>query len=95
MVHVPPLDPSLKGKNVQVKFFDANMQEEHIVSYDTYIHHHFMEIANDLLDQDETGQKLFEVLKNTKKVKYDPYLDAPSNGEQDSSLEDEEMGQSP
>ena len=27
-VHVPPLDPSLKGKNMQVKFFNADMQEE-------------------------------------------------------------------
>ena len=27
-VHIPPLDPSLKGKNMQVKFFDADMQEE-------------------------------------------------------------------
>ena len=54
-----------------------------------------MEIANNLLDQDETGQKLFEVLENTKKVKYDPYLNAPSDGEQDSSLEDEEKGCSP
>ena len=81
---------------MQVKFFDADMQEEHIVSYDTYIHRHFMEIANDLLDQDETGQKLFEVLKNAKKVNYNPYLDAPSDGEQDSSSEDEEMkGHSP
>ena len=50
-----------------------------------------MEITNDLLDQDETGQKLFEVLENAKKVNYDPYLDAPSDGEQDSSSEDEEM----
>ena len=80
---------------MQVKFFNADMQEEQIVSYNTYIHHHFMEIANDLFDQDETGQKLFKVLKNAKKVNYDPYLDAPSNGEQDSSFEDEEMGHSP
>ena len=71
------------------------MQEEQIVSYDTYIHCHFMEIANDLLDQDETGQKLVKVLKNASKVNYDPYLNAPSDGEQDSSSEDEEMGHSP
>ena len=38
-VHAPPLNPSLKGKNVQVKFFDTDMSEEEIVSYDTYIHH--------------------------------------------------------
>ena len=96
LVHVLPLDPSLKGKNVQVNFFDADMQEEHIVSYDTYIHRHFTEITNDLLDQDKTGQKLFKVLENARKVDYDPYLDAPSDGEQDSSLEDEEMkGRSP
>ena len=74
-----------------VKFFDADMQEEHIVSYDTYIHRCFMEIVNDLLDQDETEQKLFKVLENAKKVNYDPYLNAPSNSEQDSSSEDEEM----
>ena len=54
-----------------------------------------MEIANDLLDQDETGQKLLNVLENAKKVEYDPYLDAPSDGEQDSSSEDEEKGCSP
>ena len=79
-----------------VKFFDADMQEERIVSYDTYIHSHFTEIANDLLDQDKTGKKLLEVLKNAKKVDYDPYLNAPSDGEQDSSSEDEEMkGHSP
>ena len=76
---------------MQVKFFDADMQEERIVSYDTYIHCHFMEITNDLLDQDETGQKLFEVLENAKKVDYNPYLDASSDGEQNSSLENEEM----
>ena len=75
---------------MQVKFFDADMQEEHIVHYNTYIHRRFMEITNDLLDQDETGQKLFKVLKNAKKVDYDPYLDAPSDSEQDSSSEDEE-----
>ena len=95
-VHVPPLDPSLKGKNVQVKFFDTDMSEEQNVSLDTYLHCHFMEIANDLLDQDPSGQKLVKVLNNTKKVDtYDPYLDAPSDGEQDSSSEDEEEGQSP
>ena len=49
LVHAPPLDPSLKGKNVQVKFFDTDMSEEQIVSLDTYIHHQFMMIANDLL----------------------------------------------
>ena len=71
------------------------MSEEQIVSYDTYIHHHFIEISNDLLDQDPSGQKLLNVLKDTKKVDYDPYLNAPSDGEQDSSSEDEEMGCSP
>ena len=55
-----------------------------------------MEIANELLDQDESGQKLLEVLENAKKVDtYDPYLDAPSNSEQNSSSEDEEKGWSP
>ena len=88
-VHSAPLDPSLKEKNVQVKFFNTDMSEEHIVSYDTYIHHRFMEIGNDLLDQDPSGQKLLDVLKNAKKVEYNLYLDAPSNGEQDSSSEDE------
>ena len=70
------------------------MSKERIVSYDTYIHRCFMEISNDLLDQDLSGQKLLEVLENAKKVKYDPYLDAPSDGKQDSSLEDEEKGHS-
>ena len=27
-VHAPPLDPSLKGKNVWVKFFNTDMSEE-------------------------------------------------------------------
>ena len=45
LVHVPPLNPSLKGKNVQVKFFDTDMSEEQIVSLDTYLHCQFMEIA--------------------------------------------------
>ena len=94
-MHSAPLDPSLKGKNVWVKFFDTDMSEERIVSYDTYIHHHFMEIGNDLLDQDLSGQKLLKVLENAKKVDYNPYLDAPSDGEQDSSSEDEEKGCSP
>ena len=41
-------------------------------------------------------QKLVEILDNAKKVNtYDPYLDAPSNGEQDYSSEDEEEGQPP
>ena len=43
-----------------------------------------MILANELLDQDPSGSKLVEIL--------DPYLNAPSNGEQDSSSEDEEMG---
>ena len=54
-----------------------------------------MEIGNNLLDQDLSGQKLLNVLKNAKKIDYDPYLNALSDGEQDSSLEDEEKGHSP
>ena len=93
-MHAPPLDPSLKGKNVQVKFFDTDMSEEWTVSLDTYIHHQFLMIANDLLDQNPSGSKLDEILNGTKMVKdYNPYLDAPSDGEQDSS--DKEMGRSP
>ena len=96
LVHAPPLDPSLKGKNVWVKFFNTDMSEEQTVGLDTYIHHQFMIIANNLLDQDPSGSKLVEILNSTKMVKdYNPYLDAPSNGEQDSSFEDEEMGHSP
>ena len=37
-VHAPPLDPSLKGKNMSVKFFNTEMSEERIVSYNAYIH---------------------------------------------------------
>ena len=37
-VHLAPLDPSLKGKNVKVKFFNEDMSEEQIVSLNTYIH---------------------------------------------------------
>ena len=68
------------------------MSEDQIVSLDDYLQCHFMEIANDLLDQDPSGQKLVKVLDNAKKVECDPYLDAPSDGEQDSSSEDEEGG---
>ena len=87
LVHSPPLNPSLKGKNMQVKFFNTDMSEEQIVSYKTYIHHQFMEIANESLDHDPSGEHLMTM--------FDPYLDAPSDKEQDSSSEDEEKGRSP
>ena len=85
-VHLPPLNPSLKGKNMRVKFFNTDMCEERIVSYDTYIHCQFTEIINESLDQDPSGKHLLKM--------FDPYLDAPSDGEQDSSSEDEERGRS-
>ena len=63
------------------------------MSLDTYIHHQFMMITNNFLDQDSSGSKLVEILNGTKMVKtYNPYLDASSDGEQDSSNEDEEEG---
>ena len=80
-MHAPPLDPSLKGKNVWVKFFDTDMSKEKIVSYDTYIHCQFTEIVDKSLDQDPSGEHLTKM--------FNPYLDAPSNGEQDSSSEEE------
>ena len=61
LVHAPPLNPSLNGKNVQVKFFDTDMSEEQTVSLNTCIHCQFMMIANDLLDQDPSGSKLIDV----------------------------------
>ena len=82
-VHVAPLDPSLKGKNVLI--FDNVSGNK--VSLDTYIISHFTEILNESLDKDPSGSGLAKIL--------DPYLDAPSNGEQDSSSEDEEKGHSP
>ena len=85
-MHLPPLNPSLKGKNMQVKFFNTDMCKERIVSYDTYIHCQFTEIINESLDQDPSGKHLLKM--------FDPYLNAPSDGEQDSSSEDEERGHS-
>ena len=79
-VHKAPLDPSLKGKNVQI--FDNTLGDR--VSHRTYIISHFTEILNEYLDKDPSGSGLVKM--------FDPYLDAPSDGEQDSSLEDEEMG---
>ena len=57
------------------------------MSHCTYIISRFTEILNESLDKDPSGSGLVEML--------DPYLDAPSDGEQDSSLEDEEKGRSP
>ena len=76
-MHKAPLDPSLKGKNVQI--FD-NMSKDK-VSHCTYLISQFTEILNKSLDKDASGSGLVEI--------FNPYLDAPSNGEQDSSLEDE------
>ena len=54
------------------------------MSYDTYLHHQFIMIVNHLLDQDPSGAALAAA--------FDPFLDAPSDGEQDS---EEEEGWSP
>ena len=77
-MHTALLDPSLKGKNVQI--FDNMLKDK--VSHRTYIISRFTEILNVSLDKDPSGSGLVEM--------FDPYLDAPSDGEQDSS--DEEMG---
>ena len=79
-MHAAPLGPSLKGKNILI--FD-NMSGNK-VSLDTYIRSRFTEILNESLDKDPSGSGLAEIL--------DPYLNAPSNGEQDSSSKDEEKG---
>ena len=81
-MHKAPLDPSLKGKNVQI--FDNT--SKHKVSHCTYLISQFTEILNESLDKDPSGSGLVEI--------FNPYLDAPSNGEQDSS-KDEKMGCSP
>ena len=81
-VHMAPLDPSLKGKNVQI--FDNESKNK--VSHCTYIMSQFTEILNKSLDKDPSGSGLVKMLN--------PYLDAPSDGEQDSSSEDEEKGHS-
>ena len=82
LVHMAPLDPSLKGKNVQI--FDNTSKDK--VSHQTYIIFRFTEILNKSLDQDPSGSELVEM--------FDPYLNSPSDGEKDSSSEDEEMGRS-
>ena len=82
-VHTAPLDPSLKEKNVQI--FD-NMSWNK-VSHKTYLISQITEILNESLDKDPSGSGLVKI--------FDPYLDAPSDGEQDSSSEDEEKGCSP
>ena len=74
-VHVPPLNPSLKGKNERVKFFNADMQEERIVSYDTYLHCRFMEITNDLLEQ---GKSFLKYLKTPRRLIMTPTLMLPA-----------------
>ena len=77
-----PLDPSLKGKNIQI--FDNTSKDK--VSHRTYIISQFTEILNESLDKDPSGSGLVKM--------FDPYLNAPSDGEQDSSSEDEEKGRS-
>ena len=52
----------------------------------TYIHCQFTKIVNESLDQDPSGEHSSKM--------FNPYLNAPSNGEQDSSSEDEEKGHS-
>ena len=82
-MHTTPLDPSLKGKNVQI--FNNILKDK--VSRCTYIISQFTEILNESLDKDPSGSGLVEM--------FDPYLNAPSDSEQDSSSEDEEKGRSP
>ena len=109
-VHVAPLDPSLKGKNVVV-FSDAKIPRDEIVSNpvaengetlsipnpQAYNHNDvkvnpkhpgawFYQLLMDSYKQDPSGEHF--------KQTFDLYLDAPSDGEQDSSS-DEEMGRSP
>ena len=82
-MHKAPLDSSLKGKNVQI--FNNMLKDK--VSHQTYIISRFTEILNKSLGKDPSGSGLVEM--------FDPYLNAPSNGEQDSSSEDKEKVCSP
>ena len=98
-VHQAPLDPSLKGKNVKV-FEDLNpiagngaplfidsVSGNGPVDIKVNAAHpraHFYKLLIDSLDQDPSG-KLFQ-------AQFDPYLNAPSDGEQSS---EEEEGRSP
>ena len=110
-VHMAPLDPSLKGKNIVV-FRDDKIPKEDMVSnpidaesretlfipdpQDCYNHDNikvnpkhpiapFYQLLMDCYEQDPSGESFKRII--------DPYLNAPSDGEQDSS--DEEMGCSP
>ena len=109
-VHMAPLDPSPKGKNVIV-FADVKIPDEvsnpiDVKSGETlfipnpqgnYDHEDikvnprhprawFYQLLMDSDEQDRSGDHFKQTI-------IDPYLDAPSDGEQD--LSDEEMGRSP
>ena len=111
LVHAPPLNPSLKRKNIVV-FGDDKIPKEDMVSnpidaesretlfipdpQDCYNHNdvkvnpkhpraQFYQLLMDCYEQDPSGESFKRII--------DPYLNAPSNEEQDSS--NEEMGCSP
>ena len=75
-----PLDPSLKGKNIQI--FDNTSKDK--VSHHSYLVARFTEIINESLDQDLSGSGLVKM--------FNLFLNAPSDSEQDLS---EEEGHSP
>ena len=108
-MHLAPLNPSLKGKNVII-FADVEISNEvgnpiDVESRESlfipdpqgnYNHEdvqvnlrhpraRFYQLLMDSYAQDQSGEHF-------KQTVHDPYLDAPSDGEQDSS--DEEMGHS-
>ena len=108
LVHMAPLDPSLKGKNIII-FADVEIppgtmsnpidveSEETLFIPDPQGYNHddikvnpkhpraqFYQLLMDCYKQDPSGKSFKNII--------DPYLNAPSDGEQDSS--DEEMGRS-
>ena len=106
-VHTAPLDPSLKGKNVII-FTDAEENvsnpidaesRETLFTPDPQGYNHddiqvnpnhpraqFYQLLMDSYRQDPSGEHFKQII--------DPYLNAPSDGEQDSSSEDK-RGHSP
>ena len=98
-MHQAPLNPSLKGKNVKV-FKDLNPIAENgaplfinsvpgngpvnIKVNPAHPRAHFYKLLIDSLDQDPSGESF--------QAQFDPYLDAPSDGEQSSEKEE---GRSP
>ena len=104
MVHLAPLDPSQKGKNIIIftndvsNPVDAESRETlFIPNLQGYNHDNvrinprhprapFYDLLMVHYKQDPSGKSFKKAI--------DPYLNAPSNGEQDSS-DDKEMGRSP